>query len=184
MPYFSRAQLGVILLLGAALLFLWGWRGNFGRPPSPPPDRAINPVFVEVEGAVSNPGVFKFTSPPTLPQVWHRAGGPGVGPEKDEKLASGSRVVISEDGAYKMGRMAGAKLMTLGLALDINAATQSDLEALPGIGPVLAGRILEFRRKHGPFKQVEELEQVPGIGPKKLAQVRPSIEIKPQMNTD
>ncbi|MBM4294624.1 MAG: helix-hairpin-helix domain-containing protein [Deltaproteobacteria bacterium] len=183
-PYFSRAQLGVILLLGAALLFLWGWRGNFGRPPASPPAISYNPVFVEAAGAVINPGVFEFPAPPSPAQVWQRAGGPGAAPEKDEKLVSGSRVDISPDGSYKMSRMAGSRLMTLGLAIDINTATPEDLEALPGIGPVLAGRIVDFRQKHGPFKQVADLERVSGIGPKKLAQLKPYVEIKPQINAD
>jgi competence protein ComEA len=184
LPHFSRAQLGVILLLGAVLLFLWGWRGNFGRPHSPPPAGMPDPVFVEVAGAVNNPGVFKFTSPPSLLQVWGRAGGPGPAPAKDEKLTSGSRVVITPDGAYTVARMAGAQLMTLGLALDINNATLKDLEALPGIGPVLARRILDFRQQHGPFRKVEDLEQVSGIGPKKLAQIKPLVEIKPSIDAD
>jgi len=133
---------------------------------------------------VSNPGVFKFTSPPTLPQVWRRAGAPEPAPAKEDKLSSGSRVVITPDGAYTVGRMAGARLVTLGLAIDINTATQADLEALPGIGPVLAKRILDFRQQHGPFKQLADLEQVSGIGPKKLAQIKPLVEIKPPMNAD
>jgi competence protein ComEA len=73
--------------------------------------------------------------------------------------------------------MAGARLLTLGLAIDINTAAPEDLEALPGIGPVLAKRIVDFRRERGPFKKVEDLEQVSGIGPKKLAQLQPYIEI-------
>ncbi len=68
--------------------------------------------------------------------------------------------------------------------MDINAATQEDLEALPGIGPVLAGRIVDFRRKHGPFKRVEDLERVSGIGSKKLAQIKPHVIIEPQMDAD
>jgi competence protein ComEA len=183
-PHFSRAQLGVAILLGAALLFLWGWRGNFGRAPASSPAASYNPVFVEVAGAAPNPGVFEFPGPPDLAQVWQKAGGPGGPPAKDEKLASGSRIDISPEGNYKIGRMAGAKLMTLGLLVDINTATQEDLEALPGIGPVLAGRIVAYRQNHGPFKQVADLEQVSGIGSKKLAQLKPHIEIKPSMNAD
>jgi competence protein ComEA len=54
----------------------------------------------------------------------------------------------------------------------INLATAVELETLPGVGPVLAGRIIEFREEHGPFGTVEDLLDVPGIGEAKLASLR------------
>lgn len=56
--------------------------------------------------------------------------------------------------------------------LDINQATNEQLEALPGIGPVLAQRIIAYREKHGGFKSVNELRNISGIGPKRLAAIR------------
>lgn len=53
--------------------------------------------------------------------------------------------------------------------LDINAAGEEELTALPGIGPVLARRIVEYRAEHGPFASVEDLTDVSGIGASKLA---------------
>lgn len=172
LPYFSRSQLGVILLLGAALAFVWAWRANFWLPPSPPPSKNLEMVFIEVTGAAAHPGVYSFDHPPTLLEVWRRAGGPGTQSPDDLKLPSGSRVEITPQGRYQLGRMSGAQLLTLGLALDLNAATAQDLEALPGIGPVLAKGILDYRTAHGPFKKVEDLIEVSGIGPKKLEKIR------------
>ncbi len=60
--------------------------------------------------------------------------------------------------------------------LDINRATAEELETLPGVGPALAERILDYRQKTGGFKKVEELLKVPGIGPKKLAGIKSKIE--------
>ena len=180
MAYFSRAQLGVILLLGAALFLLWAWRANFGLAPAPPPAKTLNPVFVEVRGAVAHPGVYSFPAPPTLSEIWGQAGGPGTPPEAHTKLTSGSRVDITKEGRCQLARMSGPQLLTLGLALDLNKATREDLEALPGIGPVLAGRILAYREAHGPFRRVEELEQVSGIGPKKLELIKPLLFIPGQ----
>ncbi|MBM4285272.1 MAG: helix-hairpin-helix domain-containing protein [Deltaproteobacteria bacterium] len=73
--------------------------------------------------------------------------------------------------------MRGVRLITLGLPVDLNRATQEDLEALPGVGPALAARILAYRRSHGPFKRVEDLEEVQGIGPKVLAVIKPHVII-------
>lgn len=65
-----------------------------------------------------------------------------------------------------------------GLKLNINTATSAQLEALPGIGPTLAARIVEYRSRHGPFRAVEELLNVSGIGDKKLEEVRALITIQ------
>jgi len=63
--------------------------------------------------------------------------------------------------------------------LDINQATAAELEKLPGIGPALARRIVEWREIHGPFRSVEDLLQVPGIGPKTLEGIRDKITVMP-----
>lgn len=182
MPHFSRTQLGVILLLGAALLLLWAWRGNFGFPPSPPPAPTLHPVYVEVTGPGARPGVYEFPEPPTLSAVLNQAGAHPPGKEAPgtrggKTLSPGSKIELTADGQVRLGRMAGPRLLTLGLALDLNRATAGDLEALPGIGPALAKRILEYRQSHGPFKKLEDLEQVSGIGPKKLALIKPYLVI-------
>ena len=64
LPYFSRSQLGVILLLGAALLGLYAWRAHVLFPPSPPPPGTMSLAFVEVTGQVAHPGVYSFPKPP------------------------------------------------------------------------------------------------------------------------
>ncbi len=61
--------------------------------------------------------------------------------------------------------------------IDINAATRAELESLPGIGPVLAQRIIDYRESHGPFVSVEAMDDVPGIGPKRLETMRDRITV-------
>jgi competence protein ComEA len=73
--------------------------------------------------------------------------------------------------------MSGEQLLNLGLPLDLNTATAEDLEALPGIGPVMAQRLVQHRQTHGPFKDVEDLLAVSGIGEKKLARLKPYLVV-------
>ena len=63
--------------------------------------------------------------------------------------------------------------------LDLNRATAEELVELPGIGPVLAERIVAFREEHGPFRSVEDLLQVSGIGEATLEALRPYITVQP-----
>ncbi len=62
--------------------------------------------------------------------------------------------------------------------VDLNRAGLAELDALPGIGPVLAGRILQHRSRHGPFREPEELLAVPGIGPRLFERLRPLVVIR------
>jgi competence protein ComEA len=64
------------------------------------------------------------------------------------------------------------------LVLNLNTATKKELEALPGIGPAIAQRIVEFREKKGGFKRVEELLVIPGISEKKWKGIRDKVEVK------
>ncbi|HBP88647.1 MAG TPA: hypothetical protein DD706_13215 [Nitrospiraceae bacterium] len=61
--------------------------------------------------------------------------------------------------------------------LDLNDGTVAEFEQLPGIGPVLAGRIVAHRLSHGAFRRIEDLAQVPGIGKKRLEQLRPFVRV-------
>lgn len=61
--------------------------------------------------------------------------------------------------------------------IDINAATEADFQALPGIGEVLSQRIVAYRQEHGPFRAAEELMNVEGIGEKRIAQILDLITI-------
>ncbi|HKR79617.1 MAG TPA: helix-hairpin-helix domain-containing protein [Nitrospira sp.] len=66
-----------------------------------------------------------------------------------------------------------------GIALDLNRASAQDFERLPGIGPVLAGRIIQYRASQGMFHDIEQLREVKGIGPKKFEQIRAHVAVAP-----
>jgi competence protein ComEA len=67
------------------------------------------------------------------------------------------------------------------LVLNLNTATLKELEALPGIGPAIARRIVEFRAKKGGFKRVEELLAIPGISEKKWRAIKPLVDVKREL---
>ena len=75
-------------------------------------------------------------------------------------------------------RLAGWEALLLGRPLDLNRATREDLEALPGVGPATARRILELRTRKGRLTSVEELLEVRGIGPRTLSRLRPYVTIR------
>jgi competence protein ComEA len=175
LPYFSRSQLGVILLLGATLMGLYAWRAHILFSPSPPPPGTQGLAFVEVTGPVARPGVYSFPKPPSLREVWAKAGAAGDAPEPDKTIASGSRVEVTPDGGCRVSAMSGAQLVTLGLLIDLNRASAEDLDAISGIGPALAQRIINYRKAHGPFKKIEDLSEVPGIGAEKLQKLKPFL---------
>jgi competence protein ComEA len=141
---------------------------------------APSPVVVEITGAVAHPGVYTFPAPPTLLTVWRQADGPEPLPKSDATLPSETLVEVAADGAYRLGHMSGDRLLTLGGALDLNTATAEDLEALPGVGPVLARRIIDYRQSRGPFQTIDDLLAVHGIGKKKLAQLAPLVRVASQ----
>lgn len=68
-------------------------------------------------------------------------------------------------------------VVTLLLILNLNTATLDELDALPGIGPALAGRIIEFREKRGGFRRVEELLAIPGISERRWQTIRSLVEV-------
>jgi competence protein ComEA len=74
----------------------------------------------------------------------------------------------------------GPALSEAAVAVDLNQAGLAELDALPGIGPVLAGRILQHRNAHGPFRDPEDLLAVPGIGPRLFERLRPRVRVGPR----
>jgi len=68
---------------------------------------------------------------------------------------------------------------TTGVKVNINTATAAELETLPRIGPTMAQRIVEYREANGPFKTVEDIQNVPGIGPTTFAGIKDLITVGP-----
>lgn len=136
-------------------------------------------VVVHVVGQVRSPGVVHL---PAGSRVWDAisaAGGPSDAADLEavnlaRVLSDGEQLYVPEPGDGVMGSVVGAAGDP---RLDLNAADGPALEALPGIGPVIAQRILDWRTEHGRFSTVEELNEVRGIGQAVLEQVRDLVRV-------
>jgi competence protein ComEA len=144
---------------------------------------ALGEVTVHVRGKVIDPGVVTLPSGSRVIDAIEAAGGlQPRGRTGDLNLA---RILIDGEqvsvGVRIPGAMAGAveadsRQEPTGL-LDLNSATAADLERLPGIGPVLAGRIVAWRSDNGPFPSVDVLGEVSGIGDSLMSQLRPLVRV-------
>ena len=87
------------------------------------------------------------------------------------RLAPGPAAAVDTSG------LPGGALDTAAAPLDLNRASVAELDGLPGIGPVLARRIVEHRREHGRFRRVEELRGVRGVGPRLIERLKPRVTV-------
>ena len=149
--------------------------------PSPPPRPSPVPVAVYVTGAVLNPGVHYLTGDTRVEDALEAAGGPTA--QADLESVNLARVLQNEDHVHfpEVGEgkppPPGVSSSNGGL-ININTASGSELEELPGIGPALAQCIIDHRDTHGPFATVEEIMDVRGIGQGTFEDIRDLITVK------
>ena len=133
-------------------------------------------VVVDVVGAVRHAGLYRLPQGSRIADALARAGGATRKAELDlvnlaAPLADGSQIVVPTRTAAGRGGGGSGPSAPTG-PVHLNSATEADLEALPGVGPVTAQKILDYRQHHGAFGSVDELDAIPGIGPKRLDQLR------------
>ena len=176
------------LLLGAIALALALALGNRllrdadSASVAPAPVAAAKPapaaqVVVDVVGAVRRAGLYHLPTGSRIADAVARAG--GATKKADLALvnlaapvADGTQIVVpARAPAATPGSGAAGPTAPAG-PVHLNAATLEDLDALPGVGPVTAQKILDYRQQHGAFASVDELDAIPGIGPKRLDQLR------------
>ncbi len=146
---------------------LAGNAASSSLPAAPPSAEAL---VVDVVGAVRRPGVYHLPAGSRVLAAVARAG--GLTPRADlaavnlaAPLADGEQVVVSALGSG--GTAAGAP-GSPSAPLSLNSATAEQLDALPGIGPVTAQKIIDYRTQHGGFSSVDDLDAISGFGPAKL----------------
>ena len=166
---------------------LAGSTETFGPPGSPEASAGPSgaPVIVDVAGWVRRPGVYEFAPGDRVIDAVNRAGGARNGADLSAVnlaalLTDGTQVVIPREGGAGVpgGGTAGGTTGANGTPLvNINTATEQQLESLSGVGPVLANAIVQYRTQHGPFHAVADLLDVSGIGPATLEELRPQVTV-------
>ena len=92
-------------------------------------------------------------------------------------LADGQQVVVPLRGSVAACPTVGIGAAAPGGKIHLNSATVEQLDELPGVGPVTAQQILSYREANGAFRSIDELDAVPGIGPARLEQLRPLVDL-------
>lgn len=170
--------------LAAVVAGVW-WGRGLAAPPVPPPpaaqtaasSTAAPSLVVHVSGWVQRPGLVTVPDGSRVGDVLTAAGGVRPGASLDgvnlaQPVVDGQQVVVPGP----QGAGGGAVAADDG-RVHLNTATPAELETLPGVGPVLAERIVAHRDARGGFDQVEDLLEVPGIGEAKLADLRDAVAV-------
>lgn len=195
-PWLRLVGLVVALAMAGASTAVWMARPrSVADPPSPSAapllmaDPLASPspapsLVVHVVGDVRRPGVVQLPAGARVADAVAAAGGLKRGGRLGATnlarlLTDGERVEV---GASAAAGSAGADPVAAGAApttgpVDLNTATADQLDALPGVGPITAARILAWRAEHGRFSVVDELAEVSGIGPKTLAELRAHVRV-------
>jgi competence protein ComEA len=161
-----------------------------GPPPSSPATSSpAGPIVVHVAGAVARPGLVTLEPDSRAGDAVAAAGGPSDEADLDAlnlaaPLSDGQRVYVPSLGEVDPAAVPSgpAASVTAGSTVaagpvDINTATASDLEQLPGVGPATALAIVDDRDRNGPFASVDDLDRVRGIGPAKLDALRELVRV-------
>ena len=145
---------------------------------------AGGPLLVDVAGWVRRPGVYEFASGDRVVDAIEAAGGARPGAELTTlnlaaPLADGSQILVPKhvDGAAPGVPAVPGGATGAGAPINVNTASATDLEELPGVGEVIAQAIVDYRTENGPFTSVEQLLDVSGIGDATLENIRDLVTV-------
>ena len=184
--HFSHNQKRALGLVAAIVLLLSVFiviRGNTQSSAAPeivPVTLAEPEIFVDVTGAVNKPGVYTLTGKSRVIDAIKAAGESAPGADLStinlaRVLNDGEQIYVDSLVMNSSGQRVSKK--TPSGPININRATARQLDALDGIGPVIAARIVEYRKINGSFLSVDDLQKVSGIGAAKFAQIKSKVRI-------
>ena len=176
----AAGALAIVLILAGKLLAGGGAAHRVPKfalarpaPPAPPPL-----LVVDVAGAVRVPGLYRLPQGSRIADALAKAGGTTAKASVDAvnlaaPLADGEQVVVPSktSGGAAVAPATASPVAPSG-PVSLSTATVEQLDGLPGIGPVTAQKIVDYRTEHGAFQSVDELDAISGIGPAKLEQLR------------
>jgi competence protein ComEA len=184
--HFSRNQkiaLSIVAAIVLVLSVLVVIRGNTQINVAPeiiPITIAEPEIFVDVTGAVNRPGVYSLTGRSRVIDAIKAAGDSAPGADLStinlaRVLNDGEQIYVDSTVVNSSGQRVSKKVASG--PININRATLSQLDSLDGIGPVIAGRIIDYRKKNGSFLTIDDLQKVSGIGAAKFAQIKSKVRI-------
>lgn len=139
------------------------------------------PIYVHVGGSVNQPGLLKLPADARAAEAIQLAG--GVSEEGDvdginlaARLRDGQKIIVPSK-SVPWEATAATQDNQDNLLININTADNSRLQELDGVGPVLAGRIVDWRQQHGGFKNIKQIDRVKGIGPSKYGLIKDKITV-------
>ena len=184
--HYTLSQKRGLLVVSALLLLISFFivvRGNT-QPPEVEVTSAVIvqevEIFVDVAGAVNNPGVYSLSGKSRVIDAIKAAG--DSAPGADLSTINLARIVSDGEQIYvdssSSGRSSGSVKRNIRTGpINLNRATKSQLDTLDGIGPVIAQRIIDFRKVNGPFLTIDDIQKVSGIGTAKFAQIKSKIQV-------
>jgi competence protein ComEA len=155
--------------------------GTASAPVSASPSPEVV-VLVDVAGWVREPGVYEFTEGARVIDAIDAAGGARSGALLEAlnlaaPLADGTQILVPREGQEGVVPPPVSGGAVSGALVNVNTATATDLEELPGIGEVIAQAILDYRTENGPFTSVDQLVDVSGIGDATLENIRDLVTV-------
>jgi competence protein ComEA len=182
---FVAGLLTGLLAAGLVILLTSPPRGHPIQLLPPPTPRLMR---IHVSGSVKIPGVYALPQDAIVQDALQAAGGATnqaalAAVNLAQPIQDGERVYFPSQteidaGEHPLPAVVEAAGPPAGDLIDLNQATAPELEALPGIGPSLAQKIIDYRDEHGAFGQVDDLLDAPGIGPSKLEAVKDLVAIR------
>ena len=153
-----------------------------GPSPAAPDPSAAAGVVVQVLGQVRRPGLVTLPAGSRVADAVRAAGGlvrggSSGGLNLARPVTDGEQIVVSPDAGALTAAAGATSVGSPSSVVDLNAATATDLDTLPGVGPVMASRILDWRTAHGRFASVDQLREVSGIGSRTFERLRPHVRV-------